>query len=81
GTLAGFYTPAFLGSLNVPGLHLHFLSEDLQRGGHLLSCVPRKVRAGVQILSRVELALPLSLDYLTCDFSRDTDEDLNKAEK
>ena len=27
GTLAGFYSPAFLESLSVPGLHLHFLSE------------------------------------------------------
>jgi acetolactate decarboxylase len=81
GTLAGFFTPAFLGSLNVPGLHLHFLSEDLQRGGHLLSCEPRQVRADVQILHRVEVALPISLDYLTWDFRRDVDQDLSKAEK
>jgi len=81
GTLAGFFTPAFLSSLNVPGLHLHFLSQDLQHGGHLLSCEPRQVRAGVQVLHRVELALPISLDYLTCDFRRDVDQDLNKAEK
>jgi alpha-acetolactate decarboxylase len=26
GTLAGFYTPEFMASLNVPGMHLHFLS-------------------------------------------------------
>jgi acetolactate decarboxylase len=81
GTLAGFFTPAFLGSLNVPGLHLHFLSGDLQHGGHLLSCEPQQVRAGVQILHRLELALPISLDYLTWDFKRDIDQDLNKAEK
>lgn len=81
GTLAGFYTPSFLGSLNVPGLHLHFLSEDLRHGGHLLSCEPRGVRVGLQMLYRVELALPLSLDYLTWDFKRDVDKDLDKAEK
>ena len=81
GTLAGFFTPAFLGSLNVPGLHLHFLSADLQHGGHLLSCEPQQVRAGVQMLHSVELALPISLDYLTWDFKRDVDKDLNKAEK
>jgi acetolactate decarboxylase len=81
GTLAGFFTPAFLGSLNVPGLHLHFLSEDLQHGGHLLACQPHHVRAGVQILNRVEVALPISLDYLTWDFRRDIDQDLNRAEK
>ncbi len=81
GTLAGFFTPAFLGSLNVPGFHLHFLSADSQHGGHLLACQPYRVRVGVQILSRVEVALPISLDYLTCDFQRDVEQDLNKSEK
>ncbi len=44
GTLAGFFTPSFMSSVNVPGLHLHFLSADLQKGGHLLECRPRKIR-------------------------------------
>ena len=81
GTLAGFYTPAFLASLSVPGLHLHFLSADLQRGGHLLECRPHKVRVGVQFIYSLELALPASVDYLTWDFQRDIGQDLDKAEK
>jgi acetolactate decarboxylase len=81
GTLAGFYTPSFLGSLSVPGLHLHFLSADLQHGGHLLSCRPQKISAGIQFLHHLELGLPMSLDYLTWDFQRDTEGDLHKAEK
>jgi len=40
GTLAGFYTPPFMASLNVPGWHLHFLSADMKHGGHLLEVVP-----------------------------------------
>jgi acetolactate decarboxylase len=81
GTLAGFYTPAFLESLSVPGLHLHFLSADRRQGGHLLECRPRRVRAGVQFISTLELSLPMSVDYLTWDFRRDTGADLDKAEK
>ena len=81
GTLAGFFTPSFMSSLNVPGLHLHFLSADLRQGGHLLECVPRKARAGVQILSTLELSLPIGLDYLTLDFTRDITQDLDKVEK
>ena len=81
GTLAGFFTPAFVGSLSVPGLHLHFLSGDKRHGGHLLECRPAKVRVGVQFIRTLELALPMNLDYLTWDFRRDTDKDLNKAEK
>lgn len=81
GTLAGFYTPSFMGSVSVPGLHLHFLSSDLQHGGHLLEVRPTKMRLGIQFLSKLELGLPLSLDYLTWDFRRDIHKDLDKAEK
>ncbi len=81
GTVAGFFTPSFLPSVSVPGLHLHFLSDDLGRGGHLLECVPAEARVGVQMLCRLELSLPRSLDYLTWDFRRDIGADLRKAEK
>jgi acetolactate decarboxylase len=81
GTLAGFFTPAFMASLNVPGLHLHFLSDDRQHGGHLLGCIPRQVRVGLQFIHGLELALPMTLDYLTWEFERDTRQDLDRAEK
>lgn len=81
GTLAGFYTPAFMSSLNVPGIHLHFLSEDRSRGGHVMECRPAGVTVGVQLISRLELALPMTLDYLTLQFQRNVDADLDKAER
>ena len=81
GTLAGFYTPSFMSSLSVPGLHLHFLSADLECGGHMLKCRPQKARVGVQFIGALELALPMSLEYLTWDFRRDMEKDLNKIEK
>jgi acetolactate decarboxylase len=81
GTISGFYTPSFLESVSAPGLHLHFLSEERTEGGHLLSCRPRGVRVGVQFISTLEVGLPLSLDYLTWDFRRDTGADLEEAEK
>jgi len=70
-----------LSSLSVPGLHLHFLSADFQHGGHLLECRSTNVRAGVQFINSLELGLPMSLDFLTLDFQRDTEEDLDQAEK
>ena len=36
GTLAGFFTPPFMSSLNVPGWHLHFLYSDRR----LDACIP-----------------------------------------
>lgn len=81
GTLVGFFTPSFLASLNVPGFHLHFLTNDFSSGGHLLECRPRRIEVNIQFIYRLELSLPLTLEYLTLDFSRDTAKDLEKAEK
>jgi acetolactate decarboxylase len=81
GTLAGFFTPSFMSSISVPGLHLHFLSSDFRRGGHLLACHTNGIRAGVQFIYSVELGLPMRVDYLTLDFQRDIAEDLDRAEK
>jgi acetolactate decarboxylase len=81
GTLAGFFTPDFMASISVPGMHLHFLSADQQHGGHLLDCRPHQARAGVQVLNTMELGLPLSDAYLHWDFHRDIGQDLDQAEK
>jgi acetolactate decarboxylase len=80
GTLAGFYTPSFMSTVSVPGLHLHFLSKDLQHGGHLLECSSRKMQVGIQFINKIELSLPVTLDYLTADFHRDVKGDLKQAE-
>jgi acetolactate decarboxylase len=81
GTIVGFFTPSFMASLNVPGLHLHFLSSDRKHGGHLLECCPLKGRIDIQLIDRLEISLPITLDYLTQDFTRNVEQDLNKVEK
>jgi acetolactate decarboxylase len=81
GTLAGFYTPDFMASLSVPGMHLHFLSADQRHGGHLLECQPHQAEVSVQLLNRMELGLPMSEAYLQWDFHRDIGRDLESAEK
>ncbi len=81
GCLAGFYTPAFMESLNAPGFHLHFLAEDRRHGGHLMACTLGEARIGIQHVPRLEVGLPVTLDYLTVDLTRDTGKDLEKAEK
>ena len=81
GTMTGYWTPSFMGALTVPGYHLHFLSEDRQRGGHLLGCQTRRIRIAIQHLPRLEVGLPVSLDYLTATFTRDLSADLEEAEQ
>ena len=70
-----------MSSLSVPGLHLHFLSHDHRRGGHLLSCIPGPVTVEIQTINRLELSLPMSDDYLKWDFHRSTDAVLANVER
>jgi acetolactate decarboxylase len=49
GTLVGVRSPAWVGGLNVPGFHWHFLSDDRSVGGHVLDCRVREGRAQYQV--------------------------------
>ncbi len=80
GSMVGFWTPGFLSSVAVPGYHLHFLTADKQHGGHLLECRSIKIKISLQHVSRIELGLPITLDFMTADLSRDITEDLKEAE-
>ncbi len=81
GCLAGFYTPKYMEHLNAPGYHLHFLTADRRKGGHLIGCDLKKVHVGIQHVPELELGLPVTFDFLTADLTRDTSKDLDKAEK
>ncbi|MDQ1079617.1 acetolactate decarboxylase [Pseudoroseomonas cervicalis] len=81
GTLCGFWTPAFLHTVAVPGCHLHFLDGARQRGGHLLSGRIRAGRIGLMHLPRLTMALPMTLDFLTAGLGRDSAAELGVIEK
>jgi len=80
GTLVGFWTPEYAKALNVPGYHLHFISEDRTRGGHLLQCRGRNLRLQIQREGDYHVVLPETDDFLKADLRRDPSAALAKAE-
>jgi acetolactate decarboxylase len=66
GTMLGFRFPAYAEGIEVGGYHLHFISEDRGRGGHVLDsrCAGLRVRIDpsddlhVELPPRVDLADP-----------------------
>ncbi len=58
GVVVGFCFPAHEGRLNIPGRHLHFLSSDRTRGGHVLSCRPAECVVHVDHEAEIEVELP-----------------------
>ncbi|MBV8050253.1 MAG: acetolactate decarboxylase [Acidobacteriaceae bacterium] len=80
GTLVGFWTPSYARTLSIPGYHLHFLSQDRTKGGHVLGCGGSGLRLQLQRDCNVQIALPETEDFLNGDLRRDPGADLAKAE-
>ena len=80
GTLMGFWSPTYAKTLNVPGYHLHLLSADRQRGGHVLGLKARNLKVQAMNANNLVIALPESPAFLEADLSNDPTAALSKAE-
>ena len=58
GTIVGFRFPRREEGLNVPGYHLHFVTDDRSRGGHVLDCALAAGTVEVDDSVEVHLELP-----------------------
>jgi acetolactate decarboxylase len=81
GTLVGLWSPGFAGSFSVPGYHFHFLSNDRQRGGHVLECKAAEVTVGGCAINEMHVSLPETEAFLRADLTRDPSADLMTAER
>lgn len=81
GFLVGFWMPSYMKDINVPGYHLHFLSKDRTKGGHLLACeTTGGITIGIDYIYEFRMRLPGSREYLEMDLSGKT-SDLETVEK
>ena len=74
-----FEWPAYAAHFDVPGYHLHFLSADRARGGHLLQCRGSDLRLQIQREGDYRIALPETEDFLQADLHWDPAADLAQA--
>jgi len=81
GTIAGFCFPDFTQGLNVPGYHLHFLSRNLQAGGHILDCTLNRGKLSIDHTSNFHMELPRKKDFLEANLAKDSRNAIDQAEK
>lgn len=58
GTLVGYWFPEYLLNLTVPGFHLHFISDDKKRSGHVLDLKVIKADLALRKIDKIELQFP-----------------------
>lgn len=81
GTVVGFRCPPFAAGVNVPGYHLHFISQDRSRGGHILAFEMVTGTVQIDVLDRFVMQLPGTEDFAAVDLARDRQQDLKGVEK
>jgi acetolactate decarboxylase len=81
GTMLGFRTPAYMQGVNVAGFHLHFLSADQKRGGHVTDYRVTSGRLEIAMISQVEIQLPKTRQFAEANLSpQNVDEAIRTAE-
>jgi len=80
GTIVGFWTPSYARTINVPGYHLHLLSDDHRHAGHVLELQSRELSLELHRESHLQLVLPETPEFLKADLSGDPAAALARAE-
>lgn len=81
GTIIGFRSPDYVDGINVPGYHIHFITDDRKAGGHLLSVQMNDITVEVDHTTDFYMTLPKQGDFYDIDLSEDKQEELTKVEK
>lgn len=82
GTIVGFRCPSYVKGINVPGFHLHFISEDKTKGGHILDFEISQAKVEIDTCSNFLLVMPKdNPDIAGLDLEQDRSRELEEVEQ
>ena len=81
GTLVCVYFPDFMDGINVPGWHLHFISENRTQGGHVFELSLTSGTAKMCKINSIEIKLPSEAAFDTYALKGASGSDIKKVEQ
>lgn len=81
GSLVGVYYPDYMDGINMPGWHLHFISEDRTKGGHVFNLSLQEATVYLDKISRIEVQLPREAAFDTYSLTEASEDEIKKVEK
>jgi acetolactate decarboxylase len=81
GTIVGFWSPAYVGGINVPGYHFHVISDDRTKGGHLLDCTIDNAVVQIDTTPAFFLNLPPEGDFHAAELGGDRGDEVARVER
>ena len=80
GTMMGFRFPDYAEGIEVSGYHLHFITADRSRGGHVLSSRTAEVAAQLDPSTDLHVELPPGVELADPELAGDTHAALDRVE-
>lgn len=80
GTIVGFCFPYYLDKINSSDYHMHFISSDKTKGGHVLGLTFDNLDCLISVKNRLELILPNTSSFKDSNYSI-SDELVKKVEE
>ncbi len=82
GTIVGFRCPPYVKGINVPGYHLHFITSDFRKGGHVLNFEIATGKCDIHLVKQFLLILPGDQEaFKKIDLSKDRSKEMEQVEK
>jgi acetolactate decarboxylase len=81
GTMLGFRFPDYVEGIEVSGYHLHFISADRRRGGHVLGSRSNGLRVRLDPSSELHVELPPTVDLADPDLAASTHAAVDAVER
>ena len=80
GTIVGLFCPNYLGGLNTPGWHFHFISDDKTKGGHILDLSFSNAQAELDQTPKFEMCLTDNEAFQDMELAKDVSKEIQKVE-
>ncbi len=81
GSAVGFWTPELARGVNVPGYHLHFITDDRTGGGHVLDLRLDRGSVRIDVTPAFYMVPPTEGDFCAADLSGDLRDELEAVEE
>ena len=81
GTLMCVYHPDYMDGINAPGWHVHFLSADRTRGGHVYDLSMVGGHAVMHKIDRIEIQLPATPAFDTYALKETSQKEIAEVEQ
>lgn len=80
GTLIALYCPDYVSGINLYGWHIHFISSDGTKGGHVLDAAFRSAEANIDITDTYKVVLPNTQEFSSLELANDMKSETEKVE-